>query len=54
MRLLVGAAVAVDDEEATQRIDSLVAAGADVIVLDARQGDSLAQIELVKVRAVGS
>ncbi|KAJ0407409.1 hypothetical protein ATCC90586_003819 [Pythium insidiosum] len=48
MRLLVGAAVAVDDEDAKQRINCLVAAGAGVIVLDARQGDSLAQIDLVK------
>lgn len=48
-KLLVGAAVPVS-KEAKLRIDALVAAGADVIVLDARQGDSTEQIELVKVR----
>jgi IMP dehydrogenase len=47
-RLLVGAAVAVDDEQAKERIAALVSAGVDVVVLDARQGDSKAQIELVK------
>ncbi|TMW68750.1 hypothetical protein Poli38472_006218 [Pythium oligandrum] len=46
-RLLVGAAVAVDDQ-AQARITALVEAGADVIVLDARQGDSIEQIKLVK------
>jgi IMP dehydrogenase len=48
-KLLVGAAVPVS-EDAKLRIDALAAAGADVIVLDARQGDSTEQIELVKVR----
>ncbi|KAF1795241.1 Aldolase-type TIM barrel [Phytophthora cactorum] len=46
-KLLVGAAVSVN-EQAKPRIDALAAAGADVIALDARQGDSAAQIELVK------
>ncbi|KAE9049988.1 Inosine-5'-monophosphate dehydrogenase [Phytophthora rubi] len=46
-KLLVGAAVSVD-EQAKPRIDALAAAGADVIALDARQGDSEIQIELVK------
>lgn len=48
MRLLVGAAVAVDDSLALERIGALVAAGVDVLVLDARQGDSTDQIKLVK------
>ncbi|KAG1700192.1 hypothetical protein DVH05_012000 [Phytophthora capsici] len=46
-KLLVGAAVSVNDQ-AKPRIDALAAAGADVIALDARQGDSVVQIELVK------
>ncbi|KAJ8559105.1 hypothetical protein ON010_g8343 [Phytophthora cinnamomi] len=46
-KLLVGAAVSVNDQ-AKPRVDALVAAGADVIALDARQGDSEIQIELVK------
>ncbi|EEY66114.1 inosine-5'-monophosphate dehydrogenase, putative [Phytophthora infestans T30-4] len=46
-KLLVGAAVSVN-EQAKSRIDALVAAGTDVIALDARQGDSAAQIDLVK------
>ncbi|KAE9357175.1 Inosine-5'-monophosphate dehydrogenase [Phytophthora fragariae] len=46
-KLLFGAAVSVD-EQAKPRIDALAAAGADVIALDARQGDSEIQIELVK------
>ncbi|KAF4132566.1 IMP dehydrogenase/GMP reductase domain-containing protein [Phytophthora infestans] len=33
---------------AKSRIDALVAAGADVVALDARQGDSASQIDLVK------
>ncbi|RLN94983.1 hypothetical protein BBJ28_00026067 [Nothophytophthora sp. Chile5] len=49
LKLLVGAAVPVNDQ-AKSRIAALVAAGADVIALDARQGDSAQQIELVKVR----
>ncbi|GMF65034.1 unnamed protein product [Phytophthora lilii] len=48
-KLRVGAAVSVS-EQAKPRIDALVAAGADVIALDARQGDSDLQFELVKVR----
>ncbi|DAZ95915.1 TPA: hypothetical protein N0F65_012626, partial [Lagenidium giganteum] len=47
MKLLVGAAVSVNAQAKT-RIAALVEAGADVIVLDARQGDSEEQIELVK------
>ncbi|KAG7381423.1 Inosine-5'-monophosphate dehydrogenase 1 [Phytophthora pseudosyringae] len=46
-KLLVGAAVSTD-EQAKPRINALVAAGADVIALDARQGDSDVQVELVK------
>lgn len=47
LKLLVGAAVPVNDE-AKPRIAALVEAGVDVVVLDARQGDSVQQIELVK------
>lgn len=47
LKLLVGAAVPVH-AGATARVDAVVAAGADLIVLDARQGDSEEQIELVK------
>jgi IMP dehydrogenase len=47
LKLLVGAAVPVN-EEAKLRIAALVGAGVDVIVLDARQGDTDAQLELVK------
>lgn len=46
-RLMVGAAVPVSSE-AKPRIDAVVSAGVDVIVLDARQGDSVQQVELVK------
>uniref|UniRef100_K3WPY9 Inosine-5'-monophosphate dehydrogenase n=1 Tax=Globisporangium ultimum (strain ATCC 200006 / CBS 805.95 / DAOM BR144) TaxID=431595 RepID=K3WPY9_GLOUD len=46
-KLLVGAAVPVC-AEAMERVNALVSAGADVIVLDDRQGDSQEQVELVK------
>lgn len=46
-KLLVGAAVPVDSA-ATERIVALVAAGVDLIVLDARQGDTDEQLQLIK------
>lgn len=47
LKLLVGAAVPVNGE-ARLRISMLVGAGVDVIVLDARQGDTDEQLGLVK------
>mmetsp|Transcript_31524 Transcript_31524/g.100027 ORF Transcript_31524/g.100027 Transcript_31524/m.100027 type:complete len:508 (-) Transcript_31524:1285-2808(-) len=46
-KLLVGAAV-VPIEAERRRADALIAAGADVIVLDERNGDSAGQIEMLR------
>ncbi len=47
-QLLVGAAVSTrkDDRE---RLEALIAAGVDVVVIDAAQGDSTFQVEMVKL-----
>jgi IMP dehydrogenase len=45
--LLVGAAVEPGEEE-RPRVDALVAAGVDVIVVDSKQGDSRAQLEMIR------
>ena len=47
-RLVVGAAVDTADDDKLERVRALVTAGVDVVVLDARQGDSSIQIAFVK------
>ena len=48
-QLLVGAAVGVNDPEHNrQRMEALVDAGVDVVVLDSNQGDSVREIELIR------
>jgi IMP dehydrogenase len=51
-RLLVGGAVRCathgDESDAKERLAALSAAGVDVVVIDAKQGDSRNQIELIK------
>jgi IMP dehydrogenase len=46
-RLVVGAAISTKDES-KQRLEKLVAAGVDVVVVDAAQGNSIYQIEMIK------
>eukprot|EP00753_Platysulcus_tardus_P016446 PLAT5720.1.p1 GENE.PLAT5720.1~~PLAT5720.1.p1 ORF type:complete len:551 (+),score=287.67 PLAT5720.1:34-1653(+) len=45
--LAVAAAVRVPSEDARARVDALIAAGTDVIVLDAKQGHSKSQLDLL-------
>ena len=47
-QLLVGAAVGVVGADSKKRLDALVEAGVDVVVLDAKQGDSPSQVDMVK------
>jgi len=46
-QLLVGAAISTK-EEAKERLDALADAGIDVVVIDAAQGNSMYQIEMIK------
>jgi IMP dehydrogenase len=46
-RLVVGAAISTKDES-KERLEKLVAAGVDVVVIDAAQGNSIYQIEMIK------
>jgi IMP dehydrogenase len=46
-RLVVGAAISTKDES-KERLSKLVAAGVDVVVIDAAQGNSIYQIEMIK------
>ena len=46
-RLLVGAAISTKDES-KERLEKLVAAGVDVVIIDAAQGNSIYQIEMIK------
>jgi IMP dehydrogenase len=45
--LMVGAAVSISSED-RPRVDALVNAGVDVIIVDSKQGDSREQIEMIK------
>ena len=46
--LMVGAAVVPASEKSHERIDALVAAGVDVLIIDSKQGDSREQVAMIQ------